>query len=55
MPEIQYQNIFGRWMHYSSMAHEATAFKIAEKRARQTGKRHRLVDDQNHVLDIIDP
>jgi membrane protein required for beta-lactamase induction len=40
---------------YSSMAHEVTTFKIAEKRARRTSKRHRRVDEEGRTLDIIDP
>ena len=55
MPEIQYQNVFGRWAHYTSMSHEPTAYKTAQKRADQTGKRHRLIDENGRVLDIIEP
>jgi len=55
MPEIQYQNIFGQWVHYTSMANEASAYKTAQKRANQSGKRYRLVDENGRLLDIIDP
>ena len=52
---IQWQNQFGFWQHYTSSHHEASAFRSAQQRARSTGKRHRLIDDEGRVLDIIEP
>ncbi|MEA5474265.1 hypothetical protein VB716_08530 [Synechococcus sp. CCY9201] len=52
---IQWQNQFGRWQHYTSSHHEPSAFRSAQQRARSTGKRHRLIDDEGRVLDIIEP
>jgi hypothetical protein len=52
---IEYQNQFGKWMHYQMMNHEANAYRTAKNRAKQTGKRHRLVNDAGSLLDLIEP
>jgi hypothetical protein len=51
---IQYQDQFGSWKHYQTKQNEADAFRVASRRAQSTGKRHRLVDDRGHLLDLID-
>lgn len=52
---IQWQDQFGRWQRYSEQHHQASAFRTAQARARSTGKRHRLVDGQGNLLDILEP
>ena len=52
---IQWQDQFGRWQRYGEQHHEASAFRTAQARARSTGKRHRLVDSQGNLLDILEP
>ena len=52
---IQWQDQFGRWQRYQEKHNEADAYRTAEARARSTGKRHRLVDDQGNLLDILEP
>ena len=51
---IQWQDQFGRWQRYGEQHHEASAFRTAQARARSTGKRHRLVDGQGNLLDILE-
>lgn len=53
--EIEYQDQFGRWQHYQTMHNEVNPFRTAQNRARNTGKRYRLVDTDGHLLDLIDP
>ena len=53
--EIEYQYQFGRWQHYQTMHNQANAFRTAQNRARSTGKRHRLTDENGSLLDLIDP
>ena len=53
--EIEYQDQFGRWQHYQTMHNKANAFRTAQNRARSTGKRHRLTDENGSLLDLIDP
>ena len=53
--EIEYQDQFGRWHHYQTMHNEANAFRTAQNRARSTGKRYRITDDNGSLLDVIDP
>jgi len=53
--EIEYQDQFGRWQHYQTMHNQANAFRTAQNRARSTGKRHRLTDENGSLLDVIDP
>ena len=52
---IQWQDQFGHWQRYSEQHHQASAFRTAQARARSTGKRHRLVDGQGNLLDILEP
>jgi hypothetical protein len=52
---IEVQNQFGRWQHVQTMHNEANAFRTAQQRARSSGKRYRLVDDDGQLLDVIDP
>lgn len=52
---IEAQNQFGRWQHVQTKHNEADAFRTAQQRARSTGKRHRLVDDDGRLLDVVEP
>jgi hypothetical protein len=52
---LQYQNIFGKWQNYTTMHNEASAYRTASSKARQDGRRWRLVDDDGHLLDLISP
>lgn len=53
--EIEYQDQFGRWQHYQTKHNEVDAFRTAKSRAQSTGKRHRLVDGDGRLVDLIDP
>ena len=52
---IEYQDQFGRWQHFQTKHNEADAFRTAQSRARSTGKRHRLVDEDGRLLDVLEP
>ena len=51
---IEWQNQLGGWYRFQEQHHEPSAYKEAQRRAKTTGKRHRLVDGSNRILDIID-
>ena len=51
---IQWQDQFGRWQRYGERHHGPSAFRVAQARASSTGKRHRLVDSQGNLLDILE-
>jgi hypothetical protein len=53
--KIQWQDFQGRWQHYGTYHHEPSAFRYAQQIAKRTGKRHRLVDGDGHLLDLVDP
>ena len=53
--KIQYQDQSGKWQHFLSMHNETYAYKTAKPRAKNTGKRHRLVSAEGQLLDLIDP
>jgi hypothetical protein len=57
MPKIhiQYQDQVGAWKHYTTKHHQGDAYRTAANRAKSTGKRHRLVDENGNLLDLIDP
>lgn len=52
---IQWQDQFGHWKHLTSSHHPPSAMKSAQNRARNTGKRHRLVNNNGDLLDILEP
>jgi len=52
---IEYQNQFGRWQHYQTKHNEADAYRVARARAASTGKRHRLVNVEGALIDLIEP
>ena len=52
---IQWQDQFGNWQRFQEKNNQADAFRTAQARARSTGKRHRLVDAQGHLIDLIEP
>ena len=40
------QDQFGRWRPYQMQHGELSAYKTASSRAKSTGKRHRIVDEE---------
>ena len=52
---IQYQDLWGRWLRYTEKHNEADAYRVATRRASAVNKRHRLVDMNGSLLDIIEP
>ena len=52
---IQYQDQFGRWHPYQTKHNERDAYRTAESRAKSTGKRYRLVDQNGNLLDLVNP
>jgi hypothetical protein len=52
---IEWQDQHGYWRPYQTQHHQQNAYRTATTRARSTGKRHRLVDEDGHLLDLIDP
>jgi len=52
---IEWQDQFGRWQHYQTKQNQADAYRVAQRRAESTGKRHRLVDSDGRLLDLLEP
>ena len=52
---IEWQDQNGNWKHYQSKQNQADAYRVAQRRAASTGKRHRLVDDDGRLLDLFNP
>jgi len=50
---IEWQDQFGRWHHYQTKQNQADAYRVAQRRAEFTGKRNRLVDEDERLLDLI--
>jgi hypothetical protein len=51
---IQYQDQFGKWHRLQEKHNAADAYRTAKARARNTGKRHRLVDAEGRLLDLVE-
>ena len=51
---IERQDQFGRWHQIATKYNERDAFRVASARAKQTGQRHRIVDEGRRTLDICD-
>lgn len=52
---IQYQDIFHRWKPYGQFHNQLNAYTIAKSRAKSTGKRFRIVDQNHNLIDLIEP
>jgi len=52
---IEWQNQFGGWNRFAEVSHAPSAYRTAKQRAKTTGKRHRLVNADGRMLDIIEP
>ena len=52
---IEWQDQNGNWHHYQSKQNQADAYQVAKNRAESTKKRHRLVDGNGHLMDLIEP
>ena len=52
---IQWQDEFGHWKHYQMMHHLPGAYRTAKHRAKHTEKRHRLVNEDGTLLDLVEP
>jgi hypothetical protein len=52
---IEWQDQHGNWHQNQNKQNQADDYRVAQRRAESTGKRHRLVDDQGRLLDLIDP
>ncbi len=50
---IEWQDQHGNWHHYQTKQNQADAYRVAQRRAGSTKKRHRLVDDAGNLLDLI--
>lgn len=53
--EIFYQDQFGRWHHIQTKHNQADAYRVAAARAKSTGKRHKITDQNGNLLDLLDP
>ena len=51
---IEKMDQFGRWHQIATKYNERDAFRVASARAKQTGQRHRMVNEQRQLLDIFD-
>ena len=51
---IEYMTNQQRWQHYQTKHNEPDAYRTARHRAKATGKRYRLVDDDGRIIDLID-
>jgi len=51
---IQWQDIHGKWHAYQTKHNEPDAYRTAKHRTSTTGKRHRIVDDDGRIIDLID-
>ena len=51
---IEWQDQIGNWHRYQSKQNQADAYRVAQRRAESTKKRHRLVDDDGRLIDLID-
>ena len=52
---IQWQDQHFKWHRYQLMHHLPDAYRTAKHRAKQTQKRHRLVDEGGRLLDLVEP
>ena len=52
---VQVRNQFGGWQQYQTVHHLPSASRSAQKRAEQTGKQHRIIDEDGNLVDLLYP
>ena len=52
---IQVRNQFGGWQQYQTVRHLPSASRSAQRRAEQTGKQHRIIDEDGNLVDLLYP
>ena len=52
---LKYQDQFGKWHRFQEKHYEGDAFRIANARAKVTGKRFRIVDGNGNLIDLVTP
>ena len=53
--KIQWQDRWGKWQHYQTKTNEADAFRVMKQMVKQKGIRHRIVDENNSLIDLLHP
>ena len=53
--KIQWQDRWGKWQHYQTKTNEADAFRVMKQMVKQEGIRHRIVDENNSLIDLMSP
>ena len=48
---MESQDQDGNWHHCQTKQNQADAYRVAQRRAESTGKRHRLVDIEEYSID----
>jgi len=52
---IQWQDLWFQWKHYQTVNHEPSAIRIANYRANQTRKTHRVIDEKGSLIQLLNP
>jgi len=52
---IEWQDQKGYWRHFQSKQNQTDAYRVAQRRAESTKKRHRLVNDAGNLMDLLNP
>lgn len=52
---IEWQVQHGNWHHFQTKQNQADAYRVTQRRAQSTGKRHRLTDERGNLLDLLNP
>jgi hypothetical protein len=52
---IDWQDLFGLWHRNQTKQKEADASRVAQFRARKTGNRYKLADENENFLDLETP
>ena len=52
---IKVRNQFGGWQQYQTVHHLPSASRSAQRRAEQTGKQHRIIDEEGNLVDLLYP
>ena len=52
---VQVRNQFGGWQQYQTVHHLPSASRSAQRRAEQTGKQHRIIDEGGNLVDLLYP
>ena len=53
--KIQWQDKWGKWQYYQTKTNETDACRVMRQMVKQKQIRHRIVDENGRLIDLLEP